>query len=208
MKFLSYLNEENSLSSLSDEEIIDLIRKDCSYFIKLRESEKRIPIVRATKKPIEKIQKFFQRFDRKPLDTPIEFSELLNTYLKKIFKWEPRKQGTFAQSSYFAINSYGKVYFFFPIGEFKFIWNTKINDFFMFLENMEIVWKTNGGIKVNYNIPFDKVEEILRKQVLPYYVDNDLVGAIKSGHEIMFNCLKGYYLIEENYELYGKILGW
>lgn len=209
MKLLKYLNE-NVLNKLSDKEIIDLLKKDCQKFYKERGGDG-TRIFRATNEKIEKIEKFKQKKTlRKPLDTPPEIHNFLDNELGKKFGWFVRSTAIFTQGNHAnGLDWYGQEYYFFPIGEFKFVWNTKIDDFFIFLENWEIARKSGVGTWLNPGIKWEKIKSLIERKVLPYYIDKNLDKAIYSGHEIMFDCPNGYYMVDVPFvtKYYSEIIG-
>lgn len=128
------------------------------------------------------------RKNRTPSDTPDEFHDLANNYLRKKFGWKPRSDGVFATSNYADAKGYGIQHVFFPIGPFKYIWSPRAKDLYVNIYHDIIARGPNSALDD------DEQEKIFLNALEDAkYQDHDLGSAIESGHEIMFGCDK--YLV-------------
>lgn len=111
------------------------------------------------------------RKDRRPKHSVLKYSNFLDNALKKKFGWKPRSEGLFVTGSASIADDYGNLYLVFPTGNFKFIWNEKIQDFYTFLYS--------GGTD-----DFTK-KETIQKQVDTAFTDKNIEKGLKSWNEIM-----------------------
>ena len=109
---------------------------------------------------------------------------VLNKEFKKKFGWAGR-DGVMATGNNKNAAIFGEVYMFFPIDTLKFIWSPRYDD-------LNLVFEDDELFKIIENK--QKLDDLINS-----YQDNDLEVAIKSGHEIMFNC-KEYMLVNKKYE--------
>jgi len=123
----AYLNNSKDLS-----EAIEGIKSDCAPFIKeMKISWKTFP--RLFYRGMESTDKYIHtvRKDRRPLSTPREIHDLVDFHMKKKFGWKPRSEGVFATSDSQTASTYGKSCYFFPIGNYKYIWSPSVRDLFV-----------------------------------------------------------------------------
>jgi hypothetical protein len=114
------------------------------------------------------------RVDRKPLDMRDEAKQLIDAATLDRFGWAGRSEGLFVTGNRHMADNYGSLSIIYPIGDFKFIWNTKVADNFAPLS----LWRGfNDDAKV-------KAIEGVTKD----FTDQNLEAAITSGHEIMIKC--------------------
>jgi hypothetical protein len=208
MKFYNYLNE-----NIDDEDLIETLKDDCSEFLKegtfLYRGYKRAP------------SDFFEmtpRKDRRPKDTPPIVQEYIDNYFKHKFGWKPRSSGVFATPDTEEAGQYGNVYFFFPIGKFKYIWNPEVVDLYLelqiFFSRFDISSSDikTGSESLNYilnkrGVTLDDLLENFGTLYLSKYKNNRLGGNLSS--EVMVQC-KSYYMLKytrENYHLLRTELG-
>lgn len=163
----------------SEEEIITILKKDCSKWIK---ESGGIPAFRGMMgKP--QWMKVTVRTDRMPFDTPTEFHEMFNKDFKKKFGWAARSEGLFISGSEDLAESYGPLYMIWPIGNYKYIWSKKVTDLF--------------GMTPSVNDPATEQEYFEQNQwptALESYVKTNLSNGLKAEVEIMVQC-KYYYAL-------------
>lgn len=206
MKFKKYISETKSpfkVDSDTAESIAKKLKKDCKPF--LNEMKKIVSLnwmYRATEKQVKEIKKITPRTNRKPRNMPIEMHEKLDNMFYKRFKWKPRSEGVFTSSDIWQLESvYGNPYMFFPIGEYKYIYNPKIVDIYMTLDR---------NFNLSYAQYYQDFEQEKREKeekraleyldiVIPEYTDKNLYGSYKRGVEVTFKC-KSYYLVSRLYE--------
>lgn len=219
MRLATYLNEEKP--KYTDEEAISLLQKECSEYFKQagdgERIESRCRLYRGSKKTMswaEVLKKFYPRKDRKPRDLPIEAHEALGNALKQQFGWNPRTEGVFAQGNHAnGLSDYGTVYYFFPVNGWSYVWHPTIDDVLMNLEKNEFVSQDFGGYRLGsyelnklketdkkvyqqkLKIHIEKMKKYLKVEVKNNYSNKNFKKAAQSGNEIMFNCPKGYYLV-------------
>ena len=160
------LEEEISLV-----EIISLINRDCSKFLK---GAGRNELYRGTKDHKEFFFKGTVRKDRKPTDMPAPITKDFNIEFEEEHGVANiRNISLFASGSRATASEYGKIYRIFPIGNYTYWWNPDVEDLYQY-------W----------------TEE---RTILPEaYKNTDLIKAIKSDNEIMFVCDE-YYAIDANF---------
>lgn len=184
------INEEKDIG-----EIIQILKKDCSKFLRERGKPTNF-LYRGTTRPVKDIVKIIPRKDRKPLDTPQELSDLMDKLFMPKFGWRPRSSGVFAIGDKDAAEEYGEVSLFFPIGDYKYIWSPKITDFYFSLL-MSGFTEREGGKRVSVYDPGNKIHVEKIKKMVNSYINSKLSSAVESGNEIMFMC-KSYYLVNRN----------
>ena len=174
------------------EEAAEKIKKDCDKFLYesdgglvFRGVDKQYPNILTRKKP---------RLDRKPADTPEKLHDIIDSALYDKFRWRPRSEGVFVVPNPYLASTYGTVYIFFPIGDFKFIWSTTIRDMYMELRKEGLIEFAGGGKKVSKYVGTMSQKNIINDMIRSYK-EYDLTSAIKSGNEIMIKC-KEYYLVK------------
>lgn len=159
MRLQKYINEEQS----KYEDIIDILKKDCALFLKeLKQTRKKQFLYRGYKYASGIITKKKSRQDREPKDMDDTTSEYLNGLFKKKFGWYARSAGVFATSKTDDAEEYGKPFFFFPIGKYKYIWSPKIGDLYTKIDN--------------YKLSLENVEEMFSEEYYTLLHDDDLDG--------------------------------
>ena len=121
MRLDSFINEE-----INVEQYLPHIKKKCGMAIKIMISSKSL-MLRGLDESKDLVRKKVRK-NRKPKDSWEEYSEFLDKELKKKFGWKPRSEGLFVSSKYMTASSYGHVHVIFPIGNFKYVWNTEMGD--------------------------------------------------------------------------------
>jgi len=113
------------------------IERDCKFYLSmLKGKNKDKLLLRATYEFSDPLKKFDMLKDRKPLDTPIDIHNILNSYFKKKFGWNVRN-GVFAYitNEIVDVMEYGEPYIFLPIGNFEYVYSDKIVDLTRHISN-------------------------------------------------------------------------
>ena len=165
---------------------IDKIITDCSEYISLlKECPKGYFLYRGFRGAIVDFWLFTHDFNRKPLHTPQEIHDRINTIYEAQFGWKIRS-GVFCFGSKSLARvppslTYGKQYLLFPVGAFNFVFSPEHFDLFISLSDKTITEDTLPNIA---------------------FRNGSLKDAIESGdhgaglsHEICVNVLN-YYLID------------
>jgi hypothetical protein len=196
------LNEK----SFTDEEIYNILHKDCSQFIK--EGNKLFRGYDSNEKFIERTP----RKERTSTDTPQALSDMLDIYFKSKFGWKPRSEGVFASSSISQASMYGKVYHIFPVNGYKYIWSPDVYDLFSILntkigkflndENFkDIDFGYGGGPPSAKFISSKDVSNEIVKEFMDDF-DNKIISTYTNKNldknkrnEVMIKCKK-YYMLD------------
>lgn len=75
------------------------------------------------------------RKDRKPRDTHVEMHNAVDNWMANKFRFRARSQGLFVIGSPTIAADYGEVCIVFPIKEFDYLWNEKIDDLTFVINN-------------------------------------------------------------------------
>ena len=145
------------------------------------------------------------RKNRKPKDTPLDISRIMDDVFKKELGLKLRSQGVFGISSIGVVLHYGYPWILLPIGKFDFYWGS-VDDLWNWAENtFNDYYEEFGEGNDRYEIESDaRFKEDMKKMAKTYKKDN-LKGAIESRHEITFVCDK-YLLINSMFS--DAILKW
>lgn len=191
MRLVHYINESSSnytILNLSDEEIVNLIKKDCKKF--LSEAKGKFFYRRITKSGLDWEQNYKVHTptrERIPTDSSNVLHDLFNDAFQKKFGWKVRN-GVHAK---LYTNEKG-VSLFFPIGNYRYVYSNALSDFYPILGTF---YHLNSFIKKNVDKNLDKnqyqkyVEIIVNK-----YFTNKKLTSLKPQYEIVFDC-NNYYLI-------------
>jgi hypothetical protein len=190
MRFNKYITEENDIEF---EKIYDILKKDCFKFLK---ESKGLVLYRGTERGASaRIEKKNVRKDRLPLDMPPTLHEVFNEELHKKFHWYPRTQGVFATSNPSEASAFGIGNFFFPIGNYKYIWSPSYKDIWLSLKkHFPEIYSSQDDVSGKYKNEY--IDWI--KKAAATYISNKLYDALVAGHEISFKC-DSYYLVKEYY---------
>jgi hypothetical protein len=195
MKFKQFLLTEDF------DDITPILKKDCKPFLKEMKKYKGHLFFRGARYTIKDIEKIKPRKNRKPLDTPIEIHNILGNAYKKKFGWNPRTEGVFAITDEFSAELFGNVHYFFPIGNYKYLYNPKIPDLTVFFEDENVI-EFKKRHEYDYIEDYEKQKEKLESLV------NEIVNNSKEknlyeskGTEVSFKC-KEYYLLSRHYSSY------
>lgn len=194
--FKQFLYEEQK----SAEEIAEMIKRDCSPFLK--EWRNYRPLFRGSK--IDgNFQKFIVDKNRKPKHTNQEIHDALNDGMYDLTGIHYRTEAVFTTGDRRMAEEYGTPCLFFPIGHYNYLWSYKVNDAYNWFNLPLSAASQNyavrsGAVKAD---PFKDMQSYLTqlKQFIVspaagYVHNSDLHEAIETGHEIMFAC-NSYYLI-------------
>lgn len=181
MRLVNFLNEE----AKSSDKVIKILKKDCKKFI--NEFLHKAPVVvtriifgdKWETIKILGIVKFTSRTDRIPKDLPQQWHDYFDRQLKHIFGWKPRSEGVFTyvskstnEKSYWR----DRTFFFFPIGNYKYVWSPKVSDLYLSYED-------------NFGEDVDIAEELVKT-----YQDIRGWEAVNKS-EVMFKC-SSYYMVD------------
>lgn len=136
MRLKQYINESEELSF---EEAMEKIETHCIPYLKeLKNVNKALLSGRRKKSSIFKGK---VRKNRKPVDTPMELHNYIDDYFKSSLGVEPRSNSLFANFSAFTTSNYGDVYFIFPVGRYKIVFNPDVLDLFNEIVDSDFNWK-------------------------------------------------------------------
>ena len=204
MRFDNYIKEEQEW--LND--AVDKIQKDCGPWLK---QSKLLPGYRASRNNMPNyISKVSVRSDRRPLTTPHDIHKIVDDIFNKQYGWRARSNVVCMQGNNSVHMFYGRhVYAVYPIGKFKYLWSTKIQDLTPELDELMNQLDADGVDQTHsdfYTILKNDIENII---VLDgKYKSTDLHGALVHypTHEIMVNC-KEYYMVPHAEDIFvGKEL--
>jgi hypothetical protein len=176
------------------QDIIDFIQLECSpYFSQTDQQLYRGMETR------EDVVVYYQRADRKPVDTPPELHKVMDERFRQLFGHPYRSNALFTTGHVGFAAEYGpdgKPSIVILIGKFTFCWSQDIDDLYNIIPKM-----------VNYDDP-DIVKKVTKRVVDEgNYVTTNLDTAISSEHEIMINCPNGFVVLNDeivNYFSNGK----
>lgn len=198
MKIFEILFETRSLTyldHLKEDEIFDIIKKDCSRILEIYKKTKSF-LYRGEKKNNTFFKSTYPK-ERLPKDMPINLHNLLNNALKKSGFVATRDNSVFVTSSIDTAKFYGNVYVFFPKNGFYYTWSKNITDAYTDYELIpSIINKKNIGIYMyNFNpnsgIKFYKLKNNKNeKEILK--ILNKILGESKNKVP-KFNSLGGFF---------------
>lgn len=182
-------------------DIAQILNKDCSKFI---QESKRIPLYRGinlkeSEEYLDHMIKRSVRKNRRSLGNnklSIEMFNLFDEKLKNSGFKAIRSNSALCTGNKAIASQYGNnTYAIFPIGDYSYTWNPKVEDYFKdFIYTMTMYQHTKRDI-------IDNLDEFLNdwwNQIGSKYTNQNLKKAIKSGNEIMITCDQ-YYGIESGY---------
>ena len=185
------LNKYISENTIND--YISLIKRDCKPWLSATKNCSDL-FFRGMKTPIDSdpFIKKKVRSNRKPMNASREEQRALDFGFQKEFGWKPRSNGVFITSSITEAQTYGHAYFFFAIGDFKYVWSPWVVDLFTDLPILrsELRRKLKSKLKTVSTLDdslIDKIPEI-------FYIDKNICRSVLKGNEVVVNC-KTYYLL-------------
>ncbi len=140
--------------------------------------------------------------DRQPKDIELELHNRINEYFNEKFGAPFRNSmhvtADEPQAFEYAEGGYntGAVYTIFPVGKFDFLWSPKISDMLDAAMGHDLQRYGNFGNTERDVTKLEKYWERFKNEALATYQTTDLIGAIKSGNEVMIRC-KEYYGFKE-----------
>ena len=164
--------------------IVEKIKRDCQPYLKEMGQKDMFSAYdrgRALYRGLDSYKGFLKKRvrlgSRRPTDMNIDDHNMINKYFKKKYGAPFRNAlfltGNRRNAAGYNTGSGAAYYLIFPIGEFKFIWSSRITDLFSAIVGVE----------------GDKVKSLLNR-----YQRTDLKAAKDSGNEIMLRC-KSYYAV-------------
>jgi len=144
--------------------------------------------------------------DRRPLTATRKEHYAMNDYFIKKFG-QPFRDAMFCTGNSNEAEEYGNLHCVFPIGNFKFVWSPKMRDSYIDMPSITTNYCRGDGkgteICTTSDTSFGRflmAPDMFME--LSQYQDTDLMGAIKSGHEIMIRCKQAYMIsIGEYYKV-------
>lgn len=185
MNFKSFITEE----TLTNENILDLIRRDCSDFLKESQG---YYLYRGMPKQSDEFIKITPRTDRKPKNSSPVVHDMFNeAFYERHGVKDIRSRAIFCTGSEYdsEIYSHGKIsYIIFPVDGYTYWWGQESSDVFIdyrdFLIKNDYKYSPLAG-----EYPDGSMEEFID---FAEYTNTNLVRGIKSKNEIMILC-KEYY---------------
>lgn len=191
MKFYKYINGQ---SQEDIEKIKNALAKRCKPFLQEFEA----PIYRGYKKGIQgHITRKATRKDRKPRFIPEDVHEELDKLLYDMYGWYPRSNGVFTGSPDLArqfTSSVVKVYMFFPVGKYRYIWTDQYRDLYNLYDELTKLFRLGQELEDGYKEIKQKLFEKIKSNI--YHTDrlNWIVKNNKS-YEAIFDC-ESFYLVD------------
>lgn len=131
------------LDHLNDDEIINILEKECSDILKIYRKKERL-LLRGEKKDFIFFKSFYPK-NRKPKDSSQKYHDFLNNALKKAGFIATRENSVFVNPLNSIAKIYGNIYIFLPKNGFSYTWSEKIVDAY---ENFDIFAKEINKEKV------------------------------------------------------------
>lgn len=145
------------------------------------------------------------RVDRKPTDTPVPIQQYLDQTFQQQFGVPFRSKAMYTTGSRLAASYYGTLCIVFPIGQFKYLWSSEVEDLFgrirdrvleqsddesfeLFASSISQHYQTHGELTHDVE---EMIDDILDEA---NYQDDQLKQAIQSRNEIMI-ATDQYYII-------------
>ena len=141
------------------------------------------------------IHKITPRTDRRSMNMPPDIQEYVNDVFKKKFGWRPRTEGVFTDIDVREAMEYGNSHMFYPIGEYKYIYNPDVRDLYIYTP-LNVVSSYIHGY--SFSDSFQKrLNEWLKW--LDDYKDKGLKQNVQhgKGFEVVWKC-KQYYLVDSD----------
>jgi hypothetical protein len=225
-----YLNEAK-IETI--EEFTELVKRDCSKFLKEIKQSKRF-VYRGIS-GVGKMGIKTPRINREPKDTSLAGHKYLGNLFKKHHGWNARKEGVFCFGNPEWAGDYGITYIIFPVNGYKYVWSDYITDLTVYVQDdynfsydgehatFSVLW---SDIRLNAFVDYimnnydedekpdyeriegdiiDQAEKELSNDIKKYH-KNDLNKAITNyhEHEISLKCKK-YYYISWNIEIESEL---
>lgn len=160
----------------------------------------------------------FTKIEQRDRDRPKDLNIGLHSYVGDLFidkfGWNPRKEAIFCHNGDLEDKrEYGSPYIIVPIGDYKYVWNTEINDLYLYLWYKRQKYISNFYADVRTLLDFlnENPNDVTKEKILEIYkeckhyvetcTDTNLCEYLKHPYEIMIKA-DSYYLISMNYEKY------
>jgi|AntAceMinimDraft_17_1070374.scaffolds.fasta_scaffold05100_6 hypothetical protein len=171
-----YLNE-SKIETI--EEFTELVKRDCSEFLKEIKPSKHF-LYRGVTSSLGDMGIKTPRSDRKPKDTSAEAHEYIGKVFKKYHGWNPRTEGVFCSGDENYTHHYGRPYIIFPVNGYKYLWSSKIADIYVRLQrDYDFEYKNVSG---NYTILWNKIaltmfiNDVIKKYKFEHEYDDNYIG--------------------------------
>jgi len=210
MKFLKKF--ESFDSEVTAEEIYDNLQRNCPKYLEILRScynndaplpdksdeyevfkyYQTLPMLyRGSRIDTEDIEYVEPRKNRRSKDTNQGVSDEIDDKFESSHGIRPRSEGVFATFNSDVASHYGTRHLFFPIGDFKYIWSTKIDDLFEELRKPKgkkyswYLWEVDEGYR----------ESVLNDRSMELYDEISPHGYkdIKSGEIVMADEIEQFY---------------
>lgn len=197
--------EESKYTPENWQKILNELESKCGSFLNELKTKKSLPVFRGVRsKEKTNIKNLFYKKsikNRVPKDTPHEIQDSLDQLFLQYFDIEPRSNGVFTTKNYGVAEGYstdysgeelsGGTYIFFPIGNYKYIWNPRFDDLFSEIESIgeEFPEEFDEFYMGETDIP-------VFKDIIIGYKMNSI--ELAESQEITFLC-DDYYLVDVNY---------
>jgi hypothetical protein len=203
-KFNKYLNEND----LNPEDAEELIKKNCSQFLK-----EGVPLYRGYKFGTRKT--FFEmtpRQDRKPLNTSKRLSDALDREFNKRFGWKPRTEGVFCTPDADEAHDYGEVYLVLPFDGYKYLWSPDITDVYISMGIIQTNYIRDNfpeafTVKLNTQDFFKTMSDEAYDEFVKFFMDKykyyDKSLRTNRYKEVMVKCKKYYMFSLRRYRIDG-----
>jgi len=199
MKSTEFITEGVSNAML--ETLAGIIKRDCQPY--LQEAKPFDPykqlmrgMGKATKNFID--NKSIRLDERTPKDIPKQLHDKINQYFNQKFGGSFRN-ALFATGDYIQAENYGNVYYIFPIGDFKYLYNPDIEDLFINYDEYRPWFKpgTGPGPEELERLKQEAMQEFFDEEIdVNGWYNTNLQAGIQSGMEVMIRA-KGYHAISE-----------
>ncbi len=161
--------------------------------------------------PLRALADFFSKHlvtkDRNPVDTRLSIHNAMDAAFKHLYGIAFRSDAVFCTGDSYQAKEYGSVCAIYPIGEFDYLWSTKIGDAYRFFDNggfahafgkKEIEWFIDQDVRETDPTFHKKYAEAIYNFIVAgegnYMLNAGLERALDHGPEIMIHC-DAYYAI-------------
>ena len=145
---MKHLRSFKLFERLEINEISEILKRDCSEFLKLLKQSGQGPIFRGFEDMYRDFDEFQSHTERNPKDMSIEVHTTLDELFENKFGIKVRSRGNFCTFDIETAKRYGKPFMFFPIGDFKYFWNPKVLDLYTEIDNegYNYFWEWDGEL--------------------------------------------------------------
>lgn len=211
MRLYNYINEARGISP---NELPQAISK-CQPFIKDISKYSQLNFLWSGRKGKPHVFYGRVRTNRKPKDTPKEIHDVLDQAFEDNFGVKARSQSIFCSIQPQKAKEYGTPYIILPIGKYKTIWSSQVDDLYIYLEQYIQNELDIGGAFQGWDDsePEDReevlnfLEENLPDAIRRWYTDEFYMKGIGSRlrwkQEVMLVCQE-YLAISEDYREEAK----